>query len=73
MTVKVVAAGIVTEPTHTTNTMTPIAFLAFVFGMNATAPKAPPLATEQKPKVEKPQPQPAKDAGAAKRGGWDGN
>jgi len=53
--------------------MNPIAFMAFLVGINSTPPAPPPTVAEQKQKVEKPQPKPGKGGGAQKRGGWDHN
>ncbi len=54
-------------------TMTPIAVIAFLVGINGTAPSAPPVVTKQEPKSEKPAPKPSKGNGSAKvrGGGWD--
>lgn len=53
--------------------MNPIAVIAFLVGINGTAPSAPPVVTKQEPKSEKPAPKPSKGNGSAKvrGGGWD--
>lgn len=52
--------------------MNPIAFIAFLVGINTTPPSQP-KNQEQKKGTEQPQPKPAGEVGAPKRGGWDRN
>lgn len=54
------------------HTMNPIAFIAFLVGINTTPPSQP-KNQEQKKGTEQPQPKPAGEVGAPKRGGWDRN
>lgn len=53
--------------------MNTIAFIAFLVGINTSAPTAPPAATEKKQSVEEQSPKTGKDSGFQKRGGWDHN
>lgn len=55
--------------------MNPIAFIAFLVGINSTAPNTPVSTAEQVPALEKPQSKPSKETGTPKGacGGWDHN
>ncbi len=55
--------------------MNPIAFIAFLVGINSSPPTPPSTAAQQKQNVEEPRPKPQPDAGRPKvhGGGWDAN
>lgn len=53
--------------------MNPIAFIAFLMGINTTTPPAKPAASEQEQHQEKPTQGKDKGNGHPKRGGWDRN
>jgi hypothetical protein len=53
--------------------MNPIAFIAFLMGINTTTPPTKPAPTELEQQQAKPKPGTDKESGGAKRGGWDRN
>lgn len=62
--------------TNKTHVMNPVAFVAFLMGINTTAPAPKPAVNNEQPGVATAQPvkQPAANVpGTLKRGGWDRN
>lgn len=54
------------------NAMDPITFIAFLIGINSSAPATTRPAEPKKPQAEKQKPA-HKEHGTVKRGGWDRN
>ncbi len=53
--------------------MNPLAFIAFLVGIQGTPAQQAPTQQPEQPTVQKPTPKPGKEVGAPKRGGWDRN